>query len=58
MIEGFEPGATDLDVLSSELKSAVGAGGTVDEDAGVIEVQGDHAECVRDLLADRGFEIA
>ena len=58
VIEGFDPGATDLDSLSSDLKSAVGAGGTVDADAGLIEVQGDHAERLSDLLADRGFEIA
>ncbi|QZP37367.1 translation initiation factor [Halobaculum magnesiiphilum] len=58
VIEGFDPDATDLADLASELKSAVGAGGTVDADAGVIEVQGDHADRVRDLLADRGFEVA
>lgn len=55
VIEGFDPDATDLKELASELKRAVGAGGTVDD--GTVEVQGDHEERVRDLLGDRGFAI-
>ncbi|WP_277553535.1 stress response translation initiation inhibitor YciH [Halobaculum limi] len=56
VIEGFDPDATDLKALASELKRAVGAGGTVDDAA--IEVQGDHADRVRDILAQQGFEVA
>lgn len=55
VVEGFDPDATDLKDLASELKSAVGAGGTVD--GATIEVQGDHADRVADLLADRGFTV-
>ncbi|WP_435063113.1 translation initiation factor [Halobaculum sp. EA56] len=56
VIEGFDPDAVDLRELASELKRAVGAGGTVDD--GVIEVQGEHAERVRALLEERGFTVA
>ncbi|WP_348611971.1 translation initiation factor [Halobaculum rarum] len=56
VIEGFDPDATDLKELASELKRAVGAGGTVDDAA--IEVQGDHEERVRGLLEERGFRLA
>ena len=55
VVEGFE-GDTDLSALASELKSAVGAGGTVKD--GAVEVQGDHRERVRDLLEERGFQVA
>lgn len=55
VVEGFED--TDLDALASELKSAVGTGGTVREDDGVLELQGDHADRVSDLLRDRGFAV-
>lgn len=56
VIEGFDPDAVDTKALGKEIKQAMGAGGTVD--GGTIEVQGDHEERVRDLLAERGFEIA
>ncbi|QLD88982.1 translation initiation factor [Natronomonas salina] len=55
VVEGFE-GSTDLDDLASQLKSAVGAGGTVKDDA--IEVQGDHRDRVSELLEERGFQVA
>lgn len=53
VVEGFRE--TDTAALASELKSALGAGGTVKE--GAIEVQGDHERRVRDLLAERGFQV-
>ena len=56
VIEGFDPNAVDMKALGTEIKRAMGAGGTVDD--GTIEVQGDHEERVRELLAERGFEIA
>ncbi|MFC7069320.1 translation initiation factor [Halobaculum lipolyticum] len=56
VIEGFDPEAVDMKALGTEIKRAMGAGGTVD--GGTIEVQGDHEERVRDLLVERGFEIA
>ncbi|GAB7008129.1 translation initiation factor [Halorubrum trueperi] len=54
VIEGFE-GATDLKSLASELKSALGTGGTVKDDT--IELQGDHEERVRDLLIENGYAV-
>ena len=56
IVEGFDPGAVDLSDLASELKSGLGTGGTVDGDA--IELQGDHADRVVDLLEARGFRVA
>ncbi|MGB9987559.1 stress response translation initiation inhibitor YciH [Salarchaeum japonicum] len=55
IVEGFEDESVDLTDLASELKSSLGAGGTVND--GAIEVQGDHAERVRELLAERGFSV-
>ena len=59
VVSGFDPDLTDqsdLKELASELKREVGAGGTVSD--GTIEVQGDHADRIPDLLRERGFEIA
>ncbi|QDX40730.1 translation initiation factor [Salarchaeum sp. JOR-1] len=55
IVEGFEDESVDRSDLASELKSNLGAGGTVND--GAIEVQGDHAERVRELLEDRGFSV-
>lgn len=55
VVEGFDPSVVDLDDLGSDLKSALGTGGTVKEDA--IELQGDHRDRVPDLLAERGFQV-
>lgn len=54
LVEGFT-GDTDLQDLASELKSALGTGGTVKE--GHIELQGDHEDRVRDLLEERGYQV-
>ncbi|WP_092900350.1 translation initiation factor [Halostagnicola kamekurae] len=55
IIEGFDLPNSEVQSVASDLKSAVGAGGTVDD--GRIEIQGDHRDRVPDLLRDRGFEI-
>lgn len=55
VIEGFD-GSEDLESLASELKSALGTGGTVKE--GHIEIQGDHEDRIRDLLAERGYQLS
>lgn len=47
IIEGFE-GDTDFESLASELKSALGTGGTVKE--GHIELQSDHEDAVCEFL--------
>lgn len=54
VVEGFERGA-ELDDLASDLKSALGAGGTVTEAS--IELQGDHVDRVREALRDRGYQV-
>ncbi|NHN42762.1 translation initiation factor [Halorubellus sp. JP-L1] len=54
VVDGFQSG-TDVRALASELKSALGTGGTAKDDR--IELQGDHADRVRDLLRERGFNI-
>ena len=59
VVSGFDPELTDkgdLKELASELKRQVGAGGTVND--GTIEVQGDHADRMPDLLRERGFDVA
>lgn len=55
IIEGFDLSDSEIQSVASDLKSAVGAGGTVDD--GRIEIQGDHRDRVPALLRDRGFEI-
>ena len=42
--------------LLTALKSSCGAGGTL-QDASTIEIQGDHAARIQQLLKDRGFKI-
>lgn len=54
IIDGFE-GDVDRKELASDLKSALGTGGTVKE--GHIEIQGDHETRVRELLEERGFQV-
>lgn len=45
----------DLDALASELKEALGTGGTVHEAS--LEPQDDHADRMPALLAKRGFTV-
>lgn len=54
IVEGFDA-TTDVGALASELKSALGTGGTVKD--GRIEIQGDHEARIRDLLAERGYRM-
>ncbi|AGB14846.1 translation initiation factor eIF-1/SUI1-like protein [Halovivax ruber XH-70] len=55
IVEGFDLSKSEIESLASDLKSAMGTGGTVDE--GRIELQGDHRDRVPDLLRDRGFQV-
>ena len=53
LIRGLETNTTDVDVLTSELKTKIGTGGTYKE--GLIILQGDHRETVKKLLIKKGF---
>jgi translation initiation factor 1 len=53
IIRGLESSTTDMDVLTSELKTKIGTGGTYKE--GLIILQGDHRETVKRLLIKKGF---
>ncbi|MFP8957616.1 translation initiation factor [Natrialbaceae archaeon A-CW3] len=55
IIEGFDLPKSGLKTTASELKGALGTGGTVED--GRIELQGDHRDRVPDLLRDRGFRV-
>ncbi|WP_247730191.1 translation initiation factor [Halovivax limisalsi] len=55
IVEGFDLPKSEIESLASDLKSAMGTGGTVDE--GRIELQGDHRDRVPDMLRDRGFAV-
>ena len=54
VVEGFE-GGVDLRTLASTLKRRLATGGTVDE--GRIELQGDHAGRLPDVLREEGFRV-
>ena len=55
---GFALTESDLNDLAKTLKTMCGAGGTVkiEEDAQVIEIQGDHRERVVEKLKELGYK--
>lgn len=53
--ENFNTDNIDIEDLSSELKSKLACGGTVDNDR--IELQGDHKSRLRNILENRGYEL-
>lgn len=53
LVRGLPLDETALAALGKRLRSACGSGGTVKD--GVLEVQGDHAERVIELLKGEGF---
>ena len=57
VISGLNEGhpGNHLGDLLTKLKKACGAGGTIQEDT--IEIQGDHLERVKKLLAEIGYKI-
>jgi translation initiation factor 1 len=55
LVRGLAHGDAALAALGKRLRSACGSGGTVKD--GVLEVQGDHAERVIELLKSEGFAV-
>jgi translation initiation factor 1 len=55
VVAGLPRNATFLASLASELKRACGSGGTAQYDT--VEIQGDHRERLRQLLAARGWTV-
>lgn len=55
VVDGLPANATFLADLARDLKRACGSGGTVGE--GRVEIQGDHRDAIRRLLAGRGWTV-
>lgn len=55
LVRGLPLDDAALAALAKQLRAACGAGGTVKD--GVVEVQGDHAERLATLLAQRGWKV-
>ena len=55
VVDGLPNNAAFLKELCSELKRACGTGGAVD--AGLIELQGDLRDRIREVLAKKGFTV-
>ena len=55
VIRGLAATDNNLPALLTRLKSACGAGGTVDGDT--LEIQGEHGDRLRTLLAELGYRV-
>ncbi|WP_145099750.1 translation initiation factor [Rosistilla carotiformis] len=55
LVKGLPAEGNDLPALLTQLKSRCGAGGTIKDDQ--LELQGDHLETVRRVLAEIGYRI-
>lgn len=55
VIDGLPRNREFLDTLARELKRSCGTGGRAGED--YVEIQGDHRERLRDLLARKGWTV-
>jgi translation initiation factor 1 len=55
VVAGLPRNAAFLASLAAELKRACGTGGSAQEDT--VEVQGDHRERLRPLLAAKGWTV-
>ncbi len=56
LVEGFVGRDEDLEALGRELKTVCGSGGTARD--GLILVQGDYLQRIRDLLRKKGFPVS
>ena len=54
-VSGVAMGDKELKALASELKRKCGSGGSMSD--GVIEIQGDHVDCVMEELAGKGHKL-
>ena len=55
VVDGLPRNVRFVESLAKELKGALGTGGTAKE--GRVEIQGDHRERLRALLAKKGFAV-
>jgi translation initiation factor 1 len=55
VVDGLPRNAAFVESLAKELKRALGTGGTAKD--GGVEIQGDHRDRLRALLAKRGFLV-
>jgi translation initiation factor 1 len=55
LVRGLRLDAAALAAAGKRLRVACGSGGTVKND--VVEVQGDHVECVIELLSIEGYKV-
>lgn len=53
LVDGLPCSDTELKRIAKSLKARCGSGGTVRD--GIIEIQGDHRETIRDHLAQQGI---
>jgi translation initiation factor 1 len=55
VLRGLSPDGAGITELLSYLKSVCGAGGTSKD--GVLEIQGEHADRIREALLQRGYRV-
>lgn len=55
LIEGYTGADADFKVLAKELKTRLGAGGTVKEEK--IIIQGDYRDKIMEFLKEKGFKV-
>jgi translation initiation factor 1 len=55
VVRGLPADENDLPGLLGRLKASCGAGGTIKDEE--LEIQGDHLERLRGLLADIGYRV-
>jgi len=55
LISGLAADANDLSSLCTQLKNGCGAGGTTQQD--IVEIQGEHAQRVSEILSEIGYRI-
>jgi len=55
IVSGFDVPTSEIESIASDLKSSLAAGGTTTDRS--IELQGDHADRLPDLLQEHGYEV-